>query len=185
MRREVWKLLVLAEPVAWLTRSNRGKRTWGWDRGEKKRGIWLTCGYHMTITWLSHDDHMMITWSHDDHMTITWWSHDHNDHMITWRSHDHMTITWWSHDNHMAITWWSHDDHMTITWPTCQSTPCHVSLCSRVPWAEMVEKSVWEALLRTAARSSTHKSDRRLMGWWGRDAAQLCFISHTYLQCIY
>ena len=33
----------------------------------------------MTVTWWSHDSHMMITWqSHDVHMIVTWWSHDVN-----------------------------------------------------------------------------------------------------------
>ena len=66
-------------------------------------------GAHMTITWLSHDNSMLITWLLlEDHMT----SHDY-----------HMTIARGSHD----ITWLSHDYYMTkITY--------NVSFPGRVVW---------------------------------------------------
>ena len=60
---------------------------------------------------------------------------------------------------------------MCSSWYTCfmmlltfHKTSCQVSFWRRVPWAEMVEKRVWQALFLTADLSSTHRSDRCLGG---------------------
>ena len=96
-------------------------------------------------------------------------------------------ITWYMYNKNIVIHVYTVSNTCTCTcvhvhvhahmymWLTFHSTSCQVSFCRRVPWAEIVEKRVWQALLRTADLSSTQSSERCL----GRGRG--VWVCHVYV----
>ena len=73
---------------------------------------WVSYGYHMGFTQVSHEFHMV---SHGCHMGVIWVSHGF-----------HMGVTWVSHGFHMGVTWVSHGCQIPVS--TCSEKGIFTSL---------------------------------------------------------